>query len=84
MQILIKKNSQKENCIPCGDRTHDLWIRSPTRYPLRQRDGKMLVPKYIFEHLTNILVENRWKSFTTWPQQIETSKKYELKVPTKS
>ena len=24
--------------IPCGDRTHDLWIRSPTRYPLRQRD----------------------------------------------
>ena len=24
--------------IPRGDRTHDLWIRSPTRYPLRQRD----------------------------------------------
>ncbi|GBP73339.1 hypothetical protein EVAR_53134_1 [Eumeta japonica] len=24
--------------IPGGDRTHDLWIRSPTRYPLRHRD----------------------------------------------
>ena len=22
-------------CIPSGDRTQDLWIRSPTRYPLR-------------------------------------------------
>ena len=25
-------------CIPGGIRTRDLWIRSPTRYPLRYRD----------------------------------------------
>ena len=31
--------------IPCGDRTRDLWIRSPTRYPLRQRDWWMLAVK---------------------------------------
>ena len=27
--------STKKNFIPSGDRTQDLWIRSPTRYPLR-------------------------------------------------
>lgn len=32
------KKKYPTTCIPCGDRTHDLWIRSPTRYPLRQRD----------------------------------------------
>ena len=25
----------KNSTIPSGDRTQDLWIRSPTRYPLR-------------------------------------------------
>ena len=32
-QLLTKKIF-----IPSGDRTQDLWIRSPTRYPLRYRD----------------------------------------------
>ena len=30
---------EKHN-IPGGIRTHGLWIRSPTRYPLRYRDTK--------------------------------------------
>ena len=25
----------QNSIIPSGDRTQDLWIRSPTRYPLR-------------------------------------------------
>ena len=36
------KKKRKRCAIPCGDRTHDLWIRSPTRYPLRQRDSVCL------------------------------------------
>ena len=32
------KKRQKCVCIPAGIRTRDLWIRSPTRYPLRYRD----------------------------------------------
>ena len=31
-------NSEKKISIPAGIRTRDLWIRSPTRYPLRYRD----------------------------------------------
>ena len=30
-----RENQQKWSFIPSGDRTQDLWIRSPTRYPLR-------------------------------------------------
>ena len=33
-----RKKIQKCVCIPAGIRTRDLWIRSPTRYPLRYRD----------------------------------------------
>lgn len=33
--------SHNPSDIPGGDRTHDLWIRSPTRYPLRHRDLMM-------------------------------------------
>ena len=29
---------KKDGCIPAGIRTRDLWIRSPTRYPLRYGD----------------------------------------------
>ena len=29
------KEEKKKKIIPSGDRTQDLWIRSPTRYPLR-------------------------------------------------
>ena len=36
--------------IPCGDRTHDLWIRSPTRYPLRQRDRWPQTVQVVFLH----------------------------------
>ena len=31
----IKSIEPKNSIIPSGDRTQDLWIRSPTRYPLR-------------------------------------------------
>ncbi|KRY39325.1 hypothetical protein T01_15178 [Trichinella spiralis] len=31
-------SSDRRYLIPGGDRTHDLWVRSPTRYPLRYRD----------------------------------------------
>ena len=30
----------EKHIIPGGIRTHGLWIRSPTRYPLRYRDTK--------------------------------------------
>ena len=33
-----EEKKQKIWCIPAGIRTRDLWIRSPTRYPLRYRD----------------------------------------------
>lgn len=45
MQISNSKGKNKKNkikkkktYIPCGDRTRDLWIRSPTPYPLGQWD----------------------------------------------
>ena len=34
---------QERKEVPGGDRTHNLWIRSPTRYPLRYEDGSMEV-----------------------------------------
>ena len=33
--VLKKRNWEIKIIIPSGDRTQDLWIRSPTRYPLR-------------------------------------------------
>ena len=36
--ILSKKKEKDTLCIPGGIRTRDLWIRSPTRYPLRYGD----------------------------------------------
>ena len=33
----------KQGSIPGGDRTRGLRIRSPTRFPLRYRDGQALV-----------------------------------------
>ena len=34
--LTVRKSEGKKICIiPSGDRTQDLWIRSPTRYPLR-------------------------------------------------
>ena len=30
-----RKTQNNNYVIPSGDRTQDLWIRSPTRYPLR-------------------------------------------------
>ena len=41
LNIKVRKSSLSKNkiCfIPGGIRTHDLWIRSPTRYPLRYGD----------------------------------------------
>jgi hypothetical protein len=35
---------KKTECTPRGDRTLDLWIRSPSRYPLRYR-GDILIRK---------------------------------------
>ncbi len=34
---------QKKGGIPGGDRTRGLRIRSPTRFPLRYRDGQVLL-----------------------------------------
>jgi hypothetical protein len=33
-----KLQTKNKSFIPAGIRTRDLWIRSPTRYPLRYRD----------------------------------------------
>jgi len=36
--ILVESSEKiKKTCTPRGDRTLDLWIRSPSRYPLRYR-----------------------------------------------
>ena len=49
----------KRYLIPGGIRTHDLWIRSPTRYPLRYRDSVC----YILMHLKSYikLLSNKGK-----------------------
>ncbi len=33
----FEKSEKQKNYTPRGDRTLDLWIRSPSRYPLRYR-----------------------------------------------
>lgn len=35
----MKKNEKNIFAVPGGGRTHDLWIRSPVRFPLRHKDG---------------------------------------------
>jgi hypothetical protein len=35
---LLLELGKSKHPIPAGIRTRDLWIRSPTRYPLRYRD----------------------------------------------
>ena len=39
-QINNTQTVSEKQIIPGGIRTHGLWIRSPTRYPLRYRDTK--------------------------------------------
>ena len=34
----MNPNPTECSCIHGGTRTHNLWIRSPTRYPLRHAD----------------------------------------------
>ena len=45
-----------KNCsIPAGIRTRDLWIRSPTRYPLRYRDFLIHWDRYDFSKIKTYL-----------------------------
>lgn len=47
----IDKNQEKILlCVPGGGRTHDPWIRSPVRFPLRHRDfTSTLIIDFIFK-----------------------------------
>ena len=54
---------EKDICIPAGGRTQDLWIRSPTRYPLRYGDWTCSIPENKigdgFEELWNNLMDEK-------------------------
>ena len=38
----------KEKIDQGGTRTHNLWIRSPTRYPLRHMTGSTLIGEWMY------------------------------------
>ena len=38
----------KEKIDQGGTRTHNLWIRSPTRYPLRHMTGSEMIGEWVY------------------------------------
>ena len=45
-----KIKGKGKSCIPGGIRTRDLWIRSPTRYPLRYGDFASKIVESLIRH----------------------------------
>ena len=48
---MYKRVAKKNVNIHGGIRTHDLWIRSPARYPLRYADMRYIIMCHISVHM---------------------------------